>query len=176
MLSIAISQELYISFPNKQEGDLTSFRSALVRWETLAQVAKTLCLGDYLILGSGEEASGGRERKSNLAAVFEALVGAILLDKGQKIATGFILKCLGSEIRRLAREGVPTDPKSHLQEKSQSLGKGTPTYRTIKISEEKFKAEVVISNEIKGTGEGKRKLDAERTAAIQALDSMQSNQ
>lgn len=176
MIDIAISQEIYILFPDKQEGELTNFRSALVRGETLAQVAKTLSLGEYLILGSGEEASGGRERRTNLAAVFEALVGAILLDKGQRMAKKFTLNCLYPEIRRLAQDGVPNDPKSHLQEKSQSLGKGTPIYRTGKLKkgtqEGGFKSEVIISEEVMGTGEGKRKVDAERAAALKALDSL----
>ena len=82
LIGLVIAHEVYDRFPERQEGELTALRSALVRGDTLAQTAASLRLGQFMFMGEGEEASGGRERQSTLAAVFEALVGAVLLDKG----------------------------------------------------------------------------------------------
>ena len=96
-----ISAHLYQLYPSCTEGDLTLMRIALVRGETLAKVAKSLCLGEYLLIGKGEETSGGRERTSNLEAVFEALIGAMYLDQGYENVRMFLIQVMSKELSDL---------------------------------------------------------------------------
>ena len=106
------AEELFRRWPGFSEGELTRARASLVQGRTLAEVARTLGLGAYLLLGQGEESSGGRDRASNLAAVFEAVVGAVLLDRGEKAARALVVRCLGESMAAFAPSGVPRDAKS----------------------------------------------------------------
>jgi ribonuclease-3 len=173
-IDFVVSQELYHCLPNIAEGELTELRSAIVRGATLARLARGLSLGSYMYMGQGEEGSGGRYRDSNLAAALEAVVGAVLLDKGADAAYGITLGLLQSELDHTVREGVAKDPKSRLQQVTQGMGKGSPVYRTIGESGPEhlriFTIEVVVADEVMGTGSGHRKVDGERTAAQQALE------
>ena len=173
LIGLVIAQELYACYPNLPEGELTALRAALVRRETLARVARSLGLGAHLLMGMGEEASGGRERPSILAATFEAVVGAVLLDLGYARGRGLVLRCLHPELRHLAREGVPKDPKSQLQELVQGQGKVSPVYRVTATEgpdhARRFTVEVLVDGQVVGVGEGRRKLDAERAAAEAGL-------
>lgn len=131
LVGLVVAEELYRQFPELPEGELTHLRSILVRKETLARLAVSLRLGDYLCLGKGEESSGGRQRESNLARVFEAVVGAILIDRGFVVARDFVLERLGEELERLKAVKPGVDYKSALQQFTQSRLQLTPVYRTV---------------------------------------------
>jgi ribonuclease-3 len=173
-IDFVVALELYSRLPNLLEGELTELRSAIVRGETLARVARDLSLGSFLYMGQGEEGIGGRDRDSNLEDSLEAVVGAVLLDQGADVAYGITLGLLQSELERTVREGVVKDPKVRLQELTQGMGKGVPVYRTIDESDSEqlkiFTIEVAVEGQVIGTGSGHRKSDGERIAAQQALE------
>ena len=172
LIGLVIAHRLYQSFPDHTEGELTALRSALVRGETLARTAESLNLGQYLLMGRGEEVSGGRDRPSNLAAAFEAVVGALLLDQDYEAASALVLRALSQELSAIGRQ-LPNNPKSLLQELVQSRGSGPPSYRIVEVTGEHharlFTAEVVVSGGVLGRGTGQRKSQAEQEAARQAL-------
>ena len=167
------AMELYLRLPQLPEGSLTELRSSVVRGEALARVARSVSLGSCLLMGQGEEASGGRDRDSNLAAAVEALVGAILLDKGMDIAYAVTKRLLRPELDRVIREGAPKDPKSRLQEVMQGMGMGAPVYATVGEAgaghEKIFSIEVLMDGQTLGRGSGRRKVEGERAAAEEAL-------
>ena len=174
VLELAISEELYRRCPDLPEGELTKARSALVCRETLAQVARKSHLGDSLLLGKGEEASGGRQRESILAAAFEALVAAVYLDQNYAEARRFILRIMAGELEDLFRGSVPQEnPKSHLQEFVQGQGQSTPQYRLVSSEGPDhgpvFTVEVLVDGQVMGVGQGGSKAGAEKTAAMNAL-------
>ena len=179
VLGLVITLELYKRHPGLAEGELTKLRSSLVRRATLADVARRMGLGQHLNLGRGEESTGGRDRDSNLADAFEALIGAILLDKGFDTSTQFVLETMREEIESILEDGVPEDPKSRLQELIQRTGGPTPSYRVVKSGgpdhHKSFSVEVVMDGRVMGTGHGKRKLDAEKQAAREALGRLESS-
>jgi ribonuclease-3 len=176
-IDLVVAQDLYHRLPQMSEGQLTELRSSVVRGETLASVARELSLGASLYLGQGEDGSGGRDRDSNLAATLEAVVGAFLLDSGHEVARVHTLRLLQSELARAMREGVPKDPKSRLQELVQSMGKGVPVYRTVSesglVHYKVFDVEVWVDGQILARGSGRRKVDGERAAALEALESLE---
>ena len=155
---------------------MTTQRSALVQRETLARVAKSLDLGNQLLMGLGEEASGGRERPSNLEATFEALVGALFLDQGYQAARTFVLETLADELLEADQRDPPKNPKSLLQELVQGNGGDAPSYRIVEVTGEdharQFTAEAVVSGNVVGRGTGPRKSNAEQEAARNALKAL----
>ena len=174
MLGVAITLELYKRCPELTEGQLTKLRSLVVRGRTLAKVARQLELGDHLELGKGEESTGGRTRESNLAAVLEALIGSVFVDRGFDTARKFVLKIMEQEIDSLlVQREVPEDPKSRLQQVVQNMGVASPHYRLVETSgpdhAKSFNVEVVMDGQAMGSGQGCRKLDAEKRAAEEAL-------
>ena len=174
LLGLVIAEELFQSHSDKPEGELTALRSALVRGETLARVAASLDLGKHLHMGYGEEASGGRGRPSNLATVFEALLGAVLLDRGYQAAPDFTLRLMAGELSSV--DTVGRSPKTMLQELVQRKGVGSPSYRIVETKGEdharEFTSEVVVSGEVIGRGRGHRKSQAEAEAAKEALKAL----
>ena len=180
LIGLVTASELYRLLPAAHEGSLTELRAAVVRGETLARVARGLSLGGYLRMGQGEEASGGRERDSNLAAALEALVGAVLLDRGAEEACDVALRLIRPELERVVREGAERDPKSRLQEVTQGLGMGSPSYRTASQTGPEqgrvFDIEVLVAGRVMGLGSGRRKVDGERAAALEALALLETAQ
>ena len=176
LVGLVIARHLYETFPNAEEGRLTVMRSDLVKGQSLAEVAASFDLGDYLSLGRGEEAGGGRTRPSNLAAAFEALAGALLIDQGYETAGEFVLRSLGARIQQLDGQASHKNAKSLLQELVQSSGDGPPEYRIVDESgaehARRFTAEVVVEGRVAGRGSGLRKAQAEQEAARSALRSM----
>lgn len=174
LLGLVVAQELFRRHPEKPEGELTTLRSALVRGDTLARIANSLELGEHLLMGRGEEASGGRERQSNLACAFEALLGAVFIDQGYEAARDFVLRVMADEISSV--ETVPKSAKSVLQELVQRRGVGSPSYRVVEVGGEdharEFTSEVTVSGEVVGRGKGRRKSEAEAEAAGQALKAL----
>ena len=172
-LGLVVGQELYERFPGLPEGQLTTLRAALVRSETLAEVASSLKLGDYLYLGKGEEQSGGRRRERNLARAIEALLGAILSDQGFEAAKEWTLGLFEDRLDALPGSTV-IDDKSRLQEAIQAEGAPPPIYRTIDAQgpehSKDFTVEVMVRERVLGTGRGSSKRRAQREAARQALE------
>ena len=173
VLGLAVADELYARHPDSQEGELTSWRSAVVRGDTLAKVACRLDIGKHLLMGSGELSTGGSDRASNLAAAFEAVVGAIFLDKGFAAARAFCIQSLQDEIASASAVSHARDPKSTLQELVQGKRLAAPKYRIIDTSGKPhspiFTAEVVVDGTALGTGTGRSKSLAEQEAAKAAL-------
>ena len=175
VLSLAITMELFHRHPDLDEGQLTRLRSNLVKGTSLAQVSNQVNLGQYLLLGKGEEASGGRQRESILAASFESLVGAVFVDRGYDAARRFVLKIMKNLLdeQLFKNGGVPEDPKSLLQQETQRKGWGRPYYRTVKAAgpnhSRTFRVEVEVQGQVVGLGAGTRKAEAESKAAQQGL-------
>ena len=176
VLGAVVAHELYRRHPDWSEGSLTQARSALVRGETLAAVADGMGLGRHLYMGRGEEADGGRNRPANLAAAFEALVGAVFLDQGYETAGDFILRVFSRELSSGDQRAVPRDPKSLLQEAVQGKGLPAPSYTIVEVTGEEharqFTAEVAVDGRVTGRGTGARKAQAEQAAAADALKAM----
>ena len=176
LIGAIVADELYRRHPGWPEGELTDARSAVVRGETLAGVAARVELGRHLYMGRGEEAGGGRERPSNLAAVLEALVGALYLDQGYQAARDFILGVFSPELSTLGQRVVPKNPKSALQETVQAMGLDAPTYEIVDVSgadhSRRLTAEVKVDGRVLGRGTGARKSQAEGNAAAEALEAL----
>jgi ribonuclease-3 len=179
VLELTVSTELFRRLPSLDEGALTKSRAALVCRDTLARVAQRLGLGDFLLLGKGEEATGGRQRDSILAAAFEAVVAAAYLDQGYQLANQFVLRVMSEELREFFQQGQPPEnPKSRLQEHVQALGRPAPRYRVVSSQgpdhRPLFTVEVLVDDEAIGAGQGGNRSDADRAAAYDALARLMS--
>lgn len=178
VLGLIVSEELYKKYPALSEGHLSQLRAQLVRWDTLARVAQGIDLGGYLVLGRGEELSGGRQRPSNLAGALEALIGAAFLDGGLPRARKLILRLLKQELAKIAAGEIVTDSKSQLQQVSQARWHEIPRYRLLSSEgpdhDKVFTVEVWIGSEVLGRGQGRNKKQAELAAAHQALEALSS--
>ena len=174
VLDFLVGEWIYNRFPEMEEGDLTKMRSALVQTNQLAQFARHLKLENAIRLGKGEYKSGGNYRNTLLCDVFEAFIGALLLDKGIDFIRVFIDPLLNNAISEIIENQKIEDPKSLLQEWAQSNGYATPKYLTRNIKgpdhEKIFEVEVKIANKVLGSGEAKSKQSAEKIAANQALE------
>ena len=167
-LGLVIAEELYKRFPEHPEGRLTEMRSRLVRTETLAQLSAHLRIGDRLYLGHGEEQSGGRSRERNLARALEAVLGALLLDRGFARARKATLALFRDLLGPLPAE-ASRDYKSLLQEEVQALGKPSPSYQVVGQEgpdhTRRFTVEVVVEGASLAVGAGATKRRAEQEAA-----------
>jgi ribonuclease-3 len=176
VLGLVIAEKLYQDLPESTEGKLTQLRSALVRREALAQAARSIDLGEYLYLGKGEEAGGGKDKDANLAGAVEALIASVYLDQGLEVARDFIFKLFGSRLYQLAHQGAGTDYKSQLQEIMQAGQQITPTYHIVSAvgpdHNKLFSVEVRAGNNVLGSGTGKNKKAAEMDAAHSALENL----
>jgi len=179
LVSLVVAWELYRRHPQLEEGALTDLRSDAVRGQTLAGVARRLKLGEHLLLGQGESASGGHDRDSNLAAALEALVGAVLVDRGYRAAQRFALRVLRPELAQAGPSTMPKDPKSQLQERVQSEGGAAPRYEVVDAEgpdhRRLFTVQVMVDGQVAGTGRGGRKVEAERQAAQDAMRRMEGD-
>ncbi len=173
VLSIVISEYLYNKLNMFQEGELTKIRASIVCEPSLANCSKTLNIGKYILLGKGEEVTGGRERVSILADAFEAVIGAIYLDGGLGQAQKFILKSLKDTIEDAISGRVYQDYKTHLQEYIQSENSEKILYEVIHEDgpdhNKIFHVHVKVGEKILGTGIGRSKKEAEQSAAKEAL-------
>ena len=178
VLELIITKLLYKKFPNKSEGDLTCLRASLVNTKSLARISVKLKVNEYLYLSKGEAKSINRQKDAILADVFEAIIGAIYLDKGIKEAEKFIKQYLWPQLAMILKLQLYLDPKSHLQEITQEKFKITPHY---KIMEEKgpdhskkFISGIFLKNKLIATGQGKSKQEAEVSAAKGALKKIET--
>lgn len=174
ILSFIVSSYLYNHFLTKPEGELTNIRSAIVRTQTLASVAKKLHLGDFLLLSRGEEESGGRNNTSLLADCFEAIVGAIYTNAGLDQAQNFIHTHLLPLLPDIIKQRSYLDYKSQFQEKVQDIYRMSPIYKVINQEgpdhAKTFFVAVYVNDEKYGEGKGKSKQEAEQMAAANALE------
>lgn len=174
VLSIVVSDYLFKNEKDLPEGELTKLRASIVCEESLSEVANQIKLGDFMLLGKGEEATGGRERISILADAFEAVIAAIYLDGSIEDARNFILNNMKSIISDARRGKIFRDYKTHLQEVLQGNGESNIWYKLIDEKgpdhNKRFIMEVGTNNDVLGIGEGKSKKEAEQLAARVALD------
>jgi len=179
VLGLVVAERLYQDFPHFTEGEMTKLRAALVCQDALTRIARTIGLGDYLYLGKGEEASGGRHKPANLAGALEAVIGAVFLDQDSVTTSDFILRLFNKELEKVASQGAGIDYKSQLQELIQSRGQTAPVYSVIDAvgpnHDKRFTVEVRAGNIVLGKGSGKSKKAAETEAARSALERLSAN-
>ncbi len=173
VLSLLISEILFVHFANEDEGSLAKRRAMTVSKETLSDCSAKLGLGEYIILGSGEEQTGGRTNKANLENVFEAIVGALYIDGGLEAARAFIEKNLAPYI--FDHKDAPKDPKSKLQEWAQKNGHPLPKYDVVSITGPAHQPEITIALSVADMNTTKTsysKKDAERLAAEEIVNKL----
>jgi ribonuclease-3 len=176
VLSFIVTEELYKEFPKLPEGELTEIRAYLVCRDTLAELASSLKLGGWLLLGRGEEAGGGREKVSNLANAMEALIGAFYLDQGLAEAREFILRQLKPKLEKIKAGQTTPNYKALVQELIQGQKKPAPLYRLVEAigpdHSKQFTVEILVEGKVLGRGVGMSKKTAESQAARAAWEKM----
>jgi ribonuclease-3 len=174
ILQLVITEYLFGHFGDQPEGQLTKLRSRLVSRDALKAHAAALDLGQFLLMGRGEEASGGRARVSTLADGFEALIGAIYLDGGLEKTRKFILAQAKQNLAQLAEEPVDINPKGYLQELLQSISPRSPVYEVLSQTgpehDKRFVVQAVWEGIVLGKGRGRSKKQAETAAAEEAME------
>jgi len=173
VLELAVTDFLYKNYKNP-EGELTSWRAALVNSQILSQTSRELGFNDYLLLSRGEEKDMGKARDFILANCFESFIGAIYLDRGYETARAFIEKTLLKKLPEIIEKGLYRDAKSHFQEIAQEISKSTPVYQVLKEwgpdHARHFVVGVYLAKELVAEGEGSSKQEAEQEAATRALE------
>ena len=172
VLGLVVTDHLYRSFPSLPEGDLARVRAAVVSTFGLAPIAEALGLGEAVLLGKGEEASGGRRKGSILVDCLESVIGAVYLAAGFAGAQAFVEELLSDEILAVASEARLGDPKNRLQELCAQVGEPAPSYRVSERGPDHakhFSADAVVGGRLLGHGDGRSKKEAERRAAEVAL-------
>jgi ribonuclease-3 len=177
VLELITTEYLFLQHPQRAEGELTSFRSALVKTTSLGDTALELTIGEYIFMSKGEEVTGGRARPYILANTFESILGAIYLDQGYKVARSFVIEKLFPKLDAIIENRLDIDSKSKLQELAQEVLNYTPVYE-LKTAigpdhDKEFIMSVKIVNRVFGEGKGKSKQEAEQNAAQFALDHWQ---
>lgn len=173
VLNLIVTEFIFYRFPEHDEGDLAKLRARIVSENTLAKVAQQIGLGELVFLGKGAELTGGRARASILSDTFEAVVGAIYLDRGMSKAKEFVLNRLKEAIFEEAAAEHYGDPKTRLQELTMAKLGAVPTYRVVReygpVHDRTFIIQVSIEGKVLGEGKGKSKKKAELEAAAAAL-------
>jgi len=176
VLELVITSYLYRRFKDKNEGELTAYRSALVNTHSLSRTAEAIGLNDYLLLSKGESRDTGRARAIILADTVEALIGSVYLDRGYDAAANFISRCLLEtiDIDEIIEKKLWLDAKSRFQERAQEETGQTPTYKTMKETgpdhSKVFTLGVFIGDTQIATGSGLSKQEAEQKAAEKGLE------
>jgi ribonuclease-3 len=178
VLGLVVTDHIYYAFPTLSEGDLARVRAAVVSTSGLTSVATGLGLGEAVLLGRGEEASGGREKGSILVDCLEAVIGSVYLSAGYEGATEFVSSLVNAKIAETAASARLGDPKNQLQELSAQLGYGSPTYEVSDRGPDHakhFTATAIILGHVVGAGESHSKKDAERRAAEHAVAALRAS-
>ncbi|HET8601577.1 MAG TPA: ribonuclease III [Segeticoccus sp.] len=168
VLGLVVTDTLFTAHPDLAEGQLAKLRAAVVNSRALADVARTLGLGDYLMLGRGEESTGGRNKASILADTTEAVIGTVYLSAGLPAAATLVHHLLDPLMASTAQMGAALDWKTSLQELTASGALGVPEYHVTEEGpdhEKVFTAEALVGQEVLGTGTGRSKKEAEQQAA-----------
>mgnify|MGYP001559477754 FL=1 len=173
VLELAVTEKLYAEFPEKPEGELTSFRAALVNSKMLADVAANIGLNEFMLLSHGEAKDTGRARQYILANAFEALVGATYLDQGYEAVRDFIHRVVLSRLPEVMDKQLYKDPKSLFQEEAQERVSITPTYEVLREwgpdHDKHFVVGVFLGSELVAEGQGASKQQAQEEAARAGL-------
>ncbi len=176
VLGLVVSEYLYLNLKDKNEGDLARIKSFVVSEDTLADVARELKIDNFILIGKGEEYSGGRKKKAILADCMEAIIGAYFIDSGFQSAKKFILKLIVPEITKVIENKHRKDYKTLIQEFSQKNYKTYPKYNLVKKSgpdhDRTFWIEVNVNGKNYGPGSGKNKKEAEQKAASIAYEAL----
>ena len=174
VLGLSITERLYLAHPDKSEGELAKLRASVVNMHALAEVARGLGeggLGAHLLLGKGEELTGGRDKPSILADGMESLLGAVHLEHGIDVARSVVLRLFADLLERAPKMGAGLDWKTSLQELTAEQGLGTPSYEITSTGpdhDKEFTATVIVGGSGLGTGVGRSKKEAEQKAAAAA--------
>jgi ribonuclease-3 len=180
VVDLAISHRLMERFPNASEGELSKLRALIVNEEGLARVARALSLGELLLLGRGEEMTGGREKSSVLADAIEAVIGALYLGSGMDAVMGLVDRHFGEALQGVAEGRSGLDYKTKLQEDVQERLKVSPRYRVVSEvgpdHEKTFEVEVTIGAELYARASGRSKKEAEQAAARATLEMLRKDE
>lgn len=173
VLELIITEYLYNNYKNP-EGELTSWRSALVNGEMLSHVAQELGVEKFLLMSRGEAKDTGRARQYLLANALEAIIGATYLDQGYDVSKKFVLANVATKLKEILEKKLYLDPKSYFQEKAQENNKVTPSYRVTKEwgpdHDKHFIVGVFLADELVAEGDGNSKQEAQREAARKGLE------
>ena len=173
VLELIVTNYLFQTFPDKPEGELTVYRSALVNTTMLSTIANKISVNDFLLLSRGEERDTGRARQYILANTFEAVIGAIYLDQGYDVTHNFIAQHLLPYLNEIVEKKLWQDAKSHFQEQAQEKEGITPAYRVLEESgpdhDKRFVVGVFLNKKQEAEGLGNSKQEAEQEAARKAL-------
>jgi ribonuclease-3 len=173
VLSLVVSEYLMKTCPDSTEGDLSRLRAAVVSEPPLAAIAREIGLGSYILLGRGEEQTGGRDKDSLLSNCLEALIASIYLDTGKDAAEAFVIRFFEDVIKKTCTSRATLDYKTELQELCQERLKQLPEYRIVSETgpdhQKQFEVEVWIKGRLSGRGIGRSKKEAEQRAAKEAL-------
>jgi ribonuclease-3 len=176
VLGVVVADWLFRNLPAKHEGDFSKIKSVVVSEDSLAMVARKLGIDQYLLIGKGEEYSGGREKKALLADCLEALFAACYLDSGFEVARNFVMKYLEPQIQAVLKYDYHRDYKTSLQEYMQKRWRKCPTYTLVKKTGPEhdftFFVEVKVNDLSFGPAQGRNKKEAEQNAAKLAYDSV----
>ena len=176
VLGVVVTHDIYHRFPDEPEGRLAKIRAAAVNTQSLAAIARELGLGEHVLLGRGEEQSGGRDKDSILADTLEAVLGAVYLDQGLDTATTLIGRLFADLLDDLSTRRASLDYKTSLQELTAAQLGSLPDYQLSEAGpdhEKHFTAVVHIGDEPMGQGEGRSKKEAEQAAAQKAYEELQ---
>jgi ribonuclease-3 len=178
VLNLIVSERLMENRPRSPEGELSRLRAAVVSEPSLAEAARAIGLGEFLLLGRGEEQTGGRSKDSLLADCLEALVASLYLDGGIEHAAAFIDRSFRDIFERVGGVGGTSDFKTEFQERCQELLKTLPDYRVVSESgpdhRKQFEVELTVQGRVLGRGAGKSKKEAEQRAAKEALEKLKT--
>ncbi len=173
VLELVCTEHLFKLYPDKTEGDLTTYRAALVNTNTLALVGARLGLGDYLLMSRGESKDTGRARQVILANAVEALIGAVYLDQGFEVSREFVVHKILSDLQQTIARELSHDAKSYFQERAQSEESITPTYQLLSETgpdhDKTFTIGLYLGEKLEAQGAGHSKQEAEQAAARTAL-------
>lgn len=178
VLGWVIADLAFTRFPELEEGRLTDLRKSVVSAPALAKIARSIGLGDHVLLGRGEDASGGRDRDSILSDAFEAMLGAVYLDGGSSAAYSMVERLVGPHLDATPSRLSSLDQKSALQERLASLGRPSPVYSSISSGpdhEKWFEVEVRSGTDVLGAGSGRSKKLAEQAAAAEAVAALNTD-
>lgn len=178
VLGLIVTDHIYRSYPDLPEGELAKVRASVVNSASLAEVATELGLGDALLLGKGEDQSGGREKPSILADAMEAVIGAVYMDAGWDAAADLVMRLLGERIGEAAAGPGGQDYKTRLQELGARRFDELPRYEVVDEGPDhakRFFATVRLGEAVRGSGEGRSKKQAEQAAAREAWETLQAH-
>jgi len=179
VLELIISEHLFSAYPERAEGELTSFRAATVKTDTLALVSRELNFGEHLRMSKGEEATGGRDKDYLLANTFESVLGSIYIDQGYESCKKFVSEVLIPRIENIVENRLDIDAKTEFQEIAQARYRLTPTYKLVVAKgpdhEKTFTMAIMVGDDEFGRGAGPSKQKAEEKAAQKALEKVKAD-